>query len=353
MNHNNLDSFPQQPLEFFNDIFSYYYQAVKKSQNISYYYQIAGFNICLNFPSPALISKIIPALSHLKIDKVSSPDLTICLWDSHSTGVKMPPPPWEWNNLLPRGEVNALTCDKIYTSFQRGANSLSLVDLERNLAIYWVNDPDLLPYWETSSSLRNILQVWFSDKNLQLIHGGAVGLPEGGVLLVGKGGSGKSTTALSCLDSELFYLSDDYSLITANPIPTAYSVYSTGKKKPDDVDRLPFLKPMISNLERLGEEKAVYFLHEHFPEKIIKTFPLKAVLIPRITGEKDSYLEKTSSIMGLSSLIPSTIKQLPHTGEKACKIMTDVVNQLPSYYLNLGTDIKQISSVIFNFLKTK
>ncbi|BAQ61474.1 hypothetical protein GM3708_1880 [Geminocystis sp. NIES-3708] len=350
--NNNLDSFPQ-PLEFFNDIYSYYHQAVIKSQNISYYYQIAGFNICLNFASSDLISKIIPALYHLKIDEVSSADLNIYLWDSHSTGVKIPPPPWQRNHLQKRGEIIGLNSDKIYTSFQWGANALSLLDLERNLGIYWVNNANFVPYWETSSPLRSILQVWLSQKNIQLIHGGAVGLPDGGVLLVGKGGSGKSTTALSCLDSELFYLSDDYSLITTNPIPRAHSVYSTGKKKPDDVDRLPFLKPIISNSDRLGEEKALYFLHEHFPEKIIKTFPLKAVLIPRITGEKDSYLEKTSSIMGLSSLIPSTIKQLPHTGEQACKIMTNVVNQLPCYYLNLGTEIKQISSIIFNFLKTK
>lgn len=348
----NLDSFPQS-LEFFNNIYSYYHQAVIKSQNIFYYYQIAGFNICLSFASSTLISKIIPALSHLKIDKVSSPDLTICLWDSHSTEVKIPPPPWQKKHFQRRGEISHLTCDRIYTSFQYGANALSLLDLERNLGIYWVNNANLIPYWETSSPLRNILQIWLSQKNIQLIHGGAVGLPEGGVLLTGKGGSGKSTTALSCLNSELFYLSDDYSLITTNPIPTAYSVYSTGKKKPDDVDRLSFLKPIISNSDRLGEEKALYFLHDHFSKKIIKNFPLKGVLIPRITGEKDSNLEKTSSIMGLSSLIPSTIKQLPHTGEKACQIMTDVVNKLPCYYLNLGTDIEQVSLVIFNFLRTK
>lgn len=349
MNQNNLDSCVQS-LAFFNNTYAYYHQAIIKPENISYYYQIAGYSICLNFASSALVSKIIPPLSHLKIDKVSSPDLTICLWDTHSTGVKMPPPPWERNHLQKRGEIIGFNGDNIYTSFQWGANALSLLDIERNIGIFWVNNANLLPYWETSSPLRSILQIWLNKKNIQLVHGGAVGLAEGGVLLVGKGGSGKSTTALSCLDSDLFYLSDDYSLISANPIPTAYSVYSTGKKKSDDVDRLPFLKPIISNSDRLEEEKAVYFLQQHFPEKIIKSFPLKAVFIPRITGEKDSYLEKTSSIMGLSSLIPSTIKQLPYTGESACKIMTDVVNKLPCYYLNLGTDIQQIPLVIYNFL---
>lgn len=180
------------------------------------------------------------------------------------------------------------------------------------------------------------------------------GIPAlGGVLLTGKGGSGKSTTALSCLDSELFYVSDDYSLITSKPIPTVYSIYSTAKKRANDIDRLPFLKPIISNSDRLSQEKALYFLDQYFPEKIIKSFPLKAVLIPRITGKVETSLEKTASIMGLSTLVPSTIKQLPNTGKEACQIMNDVVKKLPCYYLNLGTNIQEIPLIIAEYLANK
>ena len=41
-----------------------------------------------------------------------------------------------------------------------------------------------------------------SDRNLQYVHAGAVGNKNGGILLVGKGGSGKSSTALACLKSD-------------------------------------------------------------------------------------------------------------------------------------------------------
>ena len=341
----------KQPLEFFQEIYHCYQQAVQKSSTaVKYYYNVAGFIVCLSFASDALVPGISPALAHLKTDSIATLDFTICIWDSHSTNTKIPPPPWQGNHLQKRGEIMGLNSDRIHTSFQWGANALSMVDKEKNLGIYWVNKADLLPYWEKGSPLRAILQVWLAKQGIQMVHAGAVGLPEGGVLLTGKGGSGKSTTALSCLDSELFYVSDDYSLITSNPIPTVYSIYSTAKKRANDIDRLPFLKPIISNSDRLSQEKALYFLNEHFPQKIIRNFPLKAVLIPRITGKEDTSLEKTASIMGLSTLVPSTIKQLPSTGKEACQIINDVVKKLPCYYLNLGTDLKQTSQVIVQLL---
>lgn len=343
----------KQPLEFFNEVYDLYQQAeTNVGGKITLFYEIAGLTVRLCFAGEALISRLTPALTQLKREAIANPDLTICIWDSSSTHTIMPPPPWQGQHLQKRGEVWGLNSDRIHTSFQWGANALSLLDYERNLGVYWLNNPELLPYWETGSPLRAILHLWLGKRGIQMVHAGAVGLPSGGVLLVGKGGSGKSTTALSCLDSELFYLSDDYSLISAEPEPIAYSIYSTGKKKPDDVDRLPFLKPIISNYDKLGEEKALYFLNEHFPSKIIKQFPLKAILVPRITGKSETTLTKTSAITAISSLVPSTVKQLPGTGQEACQIMTKTAQKLPCYYLNLGTDIKQISLAILELLSS-
>lgn len=341
----------KQPLEFFNEVYDLYQQAeTNVGGKITLFYQISGLTIRLCFAGEALISRLTPALAHLETEAIANPDLTICIWDSTSTNTIMPPPPWEGQHIQKRGEIWGLNSDRIHTSFQWGANALSLLDYERNLGIYWVNNPELVPYWETGSPLRAILHLWLGKRGIQMVHAGAVGMPSGGVLLVGKGGSGKSTTALSCLNSELFYLSDDYTLISAEPNPTACSIYSTGKKKPDDVDRLPFLKPIISNYEKLGEEKALYFLHEHFPDRIIKQFPLKAILIPRITGKSETSLTKTTAIIALSSLVPSTIKQLPGASQEACQIITKIAQRLPCYYLNLGTEIELIPQVIFDLI---
>ena len=53
-----------------------------------------------------------------------------------------------------------------------------------------------------------------------LAHGGAVGLEGAGVLLVGAGGVGKSSTSLVCVEAGFDYAADDYCLVSAEPRPS-------------------------------------------------------------------------------------------------------------------------------------
>ncbi len=339
------------PLAFFNTVYETYKKAEAASgEAIDRFYSIAGFKIRLRFAGAALIPYMTPALAHLATEPVSDPALTVCLWDSASTSTLMPPPPWKTDDYRERGEIRGFSNERIHTTFQWGASALSILDTEQNLATYWVKTVEQIPYWETGAPLRTIFHSWMSKRGIQLVHGGAVGIPSGGVLLVGKGGSGKSTTALSCLNSELFYASDDYCLLTSEPTPTVFSIYSTGKKNADDVQRLPFLKSLISNPERLDSEKALYFINEHFPEKILSSCPLRAILIPRITGEAKTTLKAASPAMGLAALAPSTIFQLPGADKEAFQSMGKVVRQVQCYSLNLGTDIGQVPKVILELL---
>jgi hypothetical protein len=250
-----------EPLEFFDAVYQKYEQAEAACGGcVDRYYSIAGFAVRLRFAGVALIPYITPALAHLATEPVAEPVLTVCLWDSDSTNIVMQPPPWQADDYREGGEIRGFVDERIHTIVQIGVNALSVVDRARNLGIYWVKTAKQIPYYESSAPLRAIFHLWMSQRGIQLIHAGAVGLPSGGVLLVGKGGSGKSTTALACLNSELFYASDDYCLLAHHPTPTVFSIYSTGKKNADDVGRLPFMVSHISNPDRLGTEKAVYLL---------------------------------------------------------------------------------------------
>lgn len=324
------------------------------------YYNLGGRIICLRFASPTLVTHVAPALAHLKTDPVEQPELTVCLWDSVSTNTPLPLLAEDsltllrsqfWSRLDTRMEIKNYNSDRIYSIFNIGSNLLSILDTEENVALYWTEDASLLPYWDRGSPLRGILNWWTSQRDLQFVHAGAVGNDNGGVLLAGKGGSGKSSTALSCLDSELVYASDDYCLIETDPEPLVYSLYNTAKLKGrKDLDRFPHLEPMISNLDRLDEEKAMIFIQEHFPNKIVNQLPIKAILVPRVTGLTDTKVTPTSSMVALKALAPSTILQLPKTGKSAFARMSKLVRQVPCYVLELGTDIPQIPRCISNLL---
>lgn len=343
-------------ISYFQTFYQGFERAIATVGSTDYYCNIGGHIICLQFAGTTLISHIVPALAHLKTEPVPHPELTVCLWDSVSTDTPLPLLASDsltllrnefWDRLDTRMEIKNYNSDRIYSIYHIGSNLLSILDTQENLALYWTEDASQLPYWDRGSPLRGILNWWTSQKNLQFVHAGAVGNNNGGVLLAGKGGSGKSSTALACLNSELVYASDDYCLVQTNPEPYVYSLYNTAKLKGrKDLARFPHLAMMIDNLDRLDEEKAMIFLQEHFPEKITNKLPIKAILVPQVTGELDTRVKQTSSMVALKALAPSTIFQLPKTGKSAFTRMSELVRQVPCYVLELGTDIPQIPQTI-------
>ena len=312
-------------------------------------YTIAGLPVRLRFAGPALISPIMQAFEHLDLSD-SEPLLTVCLWDTASTGKKMLAPPWQGEDFLARGVIQGYNDERIYTAFQHGSGAVNMLDAERNLAVFWVPTADELPYWEKGSPLRTILHWWLARNERQLVHGAAVGNHRGAVLIGGKGGSGKSTSALACLKSDLLYIGDDYTVLGNDPRPTVYSLYNSAKINADNVERLPHLLEKLSNPDRLNSEKALLFVHEHYPAKTVAGLPLRAILLPRVTGLPETNLKKSSTAHALAALAPSTIFQLPRAGAEAFKFLAGIAKQVPCFTFEVGTDLSGIPAAIERFL---
>lgn len=314
------------------------------------HYTIGGYSVQLRFAGPALVPFLTAALEHLTSTAKDASLLTICVWDSASTHTAMPPCPWRLNDQNSRGEIDGYNTEEIRTAYRPGAETLSMLDLRRNIALYWTPDARTLPYYECGAPLLALLYWWMESRSRQLVHAGAVGTAKGGVLLVGKGGSGKSSTALSCLEAGLLYAGDDYCLIVVDPEPYAHSLYNSGKVGADDVPLFPLLASALSNAERLDSEKGLYFLHRCFPEQVSRGFPLRAIFLPRVTNSQETRLQKVSPSLSLRALAPSTIFQLPGAGQQAFSTLSRLVQRLPSYVLEVGSDRTRIPTAILRFL---
>jgi hypothetical protein len=352
-----------------NHLFKSAFRAFQRAEeaagrSIERFYSIGGYSICLRFAGPALLPIFTRALEHLTAEPTPAPSLTVCLWESASCGIEIPPLPWKKGEHPPDGRVYGYNDARIYYAAVRlGSDMINLLDAELNVAICAIRDLHKFRYKEIHGApLLWILNWWMALHGRQLLHAGAVGRPSGGVLLAGRAGSGKSTAALACLNSELKFLSDDYCLLDISQSPPfAHSLYSSGKLEMDSIQRIPHLTAMINNLSPLDStgEKTLIFLNEEYPEKLSSGFPIRAILLPRVTGRKETKLEPVSPIAALKALAPSTIFQLHRAGSKAfqdvtaSRVFRDIaalVKRVPCFTLEMGTDLPRVPLVITRLL---
>ena len=339
------------PETFFEQALSAFEHAERRMGSpIDCFFRIGGYHLQLRFAGPALVPLITRAMMHLAEDKPDRVDLTICLWDSVSTGSRMVSPPWDSTDNGVRGEIRGFNTAAIQTTYNLGSGILSVLHKSRDIAAYWTRDAARLPYWESGAPLLTILNWWMGAHGRQIIHAGAVGSSRGALLLVGKGGSGKSSTSLACLASGLSYISDDYCLVSGGHDPYVYSIFSSGKVNAEDARLYPSLRTTLSNGMRLSTEKALFFLNEEFAGRIVDGLPLKAILIPRVTGRPNTRLVKVSRSASLLALAPSTIFQLPGAGREVFNCLKDLTAVLPSYLLELGTSREEVAAAIKQFL---
>ena len=302
-------------------------------------FRVAGHVLLLRFAGPALAERMIPALAHLAADGDDEPHLSVDIWDSASTGTPEPALPAVDSDRDPFGAVYFFGAPPVRAAYQPGPRIVSAFDAERARAWYWVANAVELPYWDAAAPIRQLLHWWLEARGLRLVHGGAVGRPAGGVLLVGRGGSGKSTSALSSLRSELRYAGDDYVAVALEPEPRVHSLYNSGKVEPHHVERLPHLRGALANPDRLATEKAIVYVEGNYPGRAIDGFPLRAVLVPRITEREQPRVIEASRAAALKALAPSTIFQLHPQGGQALAAMARLVDKVPAYTLELGADV--------------
>lgn len=341
-----LRSSDQVSIKYFDSVWNAFDRASAATGRRDFFYNIGGRSVRLCFAGSALIPPLTQAFDHCLVKDESSPDLTVFLWDSESTGISMPAPPWEVDKIVARKEVWRFLTDRIKINYQPENHIYNLLDMSRNTAIYRIKDADRIPQYEKGSPLLQILHWWMSGQDRYLVHAGAVGYADRGALLVGKGGSGKSTTALACLNSNLIYGGDDYCLMGYEKHPNIYTLYSSGKIKSSDKGRFPFLNKTMFELDDLESGKSLIFISKIFPNRISKGFPVRVIFIPVIANAPVTKVQQVSPAVAFRAVAPSTIFQLAGAHKPHFRFLSQVVKSVRCYLLKLGTELPTIPAAI-------
>ena len=234
----------------------------------------------------------------------------------------------------------------------RAQDSISLLTEDQihylgddDVAVWWASGTMADHPWEASRPFYILFDWWFEKQGLHLVHAGAVASDRGAALIVGPGGSGKSTTCLVAIGTELGYLSDDYCLIEMGEDPVVSLIYATGKA---DQNSLDLLEPRgVQGDEIRPDGKATIFLNERWPQALCRSAEIKAVIVPEVTAaSSQAAYRRVSAMVALRALAPSSLLQLRGVEGTKFSDLASLAASVPCYAMTVGSDLDSIPSAI-------
>jgi len=317
-------------------------------QRVDVNLRIAGRPVSIRFAGNTAADALTPAFAHLEADELEPPALTLSVWDGVRPDFAAEP---DAGASTSGAGPSYYTEEDEFRALRQPADALSVLTAAADRGWFWMPDAQRLPYWDYTAPFRHLLSWWLDACGLCQVHAGAVGTEDGGVLLVGAGGSGKSTSALACLlDERLFYAGDDYVAVDARDACAVYSLYCSGKVHVDDLHRLPHLEPALADRVR-PDEKSVFYVDHAFPGRATAGFPLRAIVVPRVTDRRAARALPLSQAAALAALAPSTIFQLHPPAANALAYMGELVRKVPTFVLELGSDVETIPAELVRLLE--
>jgi hypothetical protein len=79
-------------------------------------------------------------------------------------------------------------------------------------------------------------------------------------------------------------------------------------------------------------------------------FPIRAIVLPQIAHRQETRLKKAPPAASLAALAPSTIFQSAGADRRDFHNLVTFVREVPSYALELGTELPGIRHAVLNLL---
>lgn len=303
------------------------------------FFRLAGVTVRVDWRDERLRAKLAAALAHR-----TTTDTAATLQIEARSGRR------EWpivgdNGLLLRDDATGLD---VVDSARRIALR---VDAAGTRAVFECDDPDQLRVPDLGAPFHLLLQRALAPRGVHLLHAGALALPDrGAVLLAARGGGGKSNTVLASLGSELQLIGEDYVAVDERKPPQVWSLYSTAKLHGPDVGKFPALAHDVTAPAAAGE-KALLSLGRRHAARFADGPPLRAILVLKITGQRDTRLVPAPASEALRELVANPLMIVPSARRGLFEFTTRLAARLPICRLELGTDLRQPPQLIRDFLE--
>ncbi len=322
-------------------------EVVSRTGIDSFDYRIAGERFRVRFARGFPYLRLTAAICHLQTEPQSAcQDTGLCIdiWQSRRAPFRLATE--EWNKAL-----SPLACIGPWPFVYCQADIGMTVAFCQDRALICFRDFDALPPWELAIPFRVVINAWFQMRGGQIMHAAALGDGRQGVLLAGRGGAGKSSTALACLDDpRIDYLSDDLCLVTGPGAPSVHCLYNTAKIRAEGMHRFPELSQEVAADLSHDECKPTFYLYPDRRDRLAMTRPLAGILLPRVVAGEKTRILPASRADAWTALVPSTFAVVLGDRRVAASTIRSLVEKLPVFWLELGSDRASIAATVADHL---
>ncbi|MFN3231290.1 MAG: hypothetical protein ACE363_03905 [Alphaproteobacteria bacterium] len=310
-------------------------------------YSLGGRLIRLRVLGDALAAELHLPIQQLEVSAAptSTPALEIDVWDGAIKGMDAYVGELD-QEAGTYGQVT-LSEDGRFCGEQRGHSALWFDRTQERIVGCFSNlktrDLD-----ERARPFHRYFAVWLAVHDIQGIHAGLVSIDGKGLLFVGSGGTGKTTSSISSFLGGIGYLGDDFVGIEelGDGQFTGHCLYSSCLVNNDHIKRFPALEAVCKPPHHAHEEKSIVYLAPLGPDQIKTQTPVSGIVMPRIMGKGETTFRPARKAEALLRMAPSSIMSLPIVVDGALDRLASLVDAVPCYWLELGTDIDNIPTVV-------
>lgn len=342
-----IDQLVEQDRIPFNDLQKLFEVALRKHCDATHILDIdiAGYGVHIKVVGDSLYSIVERAFNHLKIDLSSPPALTINIWDQSEAGVD-----YNFDSYSEGIKPNI---------FMRASEDGRFVCEERDIGVSWLDrrahkiiactkSTQLQYLDERARPLHKLLSTWLHDRGIQFIHSGLISHEGKGLLFVGNGGSGKSTSSISCLQAGIKYLGDDFIGLEMKKDGsfTGHGFFASCLLNVDHLKRFPELQRYAVPANYAYEDKSILYLSDAFAALLEQSTPINAIALPRVVNSDLTSFKPATKAEALLALAPSSVMFLPSPNVRALDKLAKLVDQVPCFWLLLGRNVDQVPDAV-------
>ena len=130
-----------------------------------------------------------------------------------------------------------------------------------------------------------------------------------------------------------------------------HMAYSTAKIVRANLSRHEQYRAHFRNLAR-EDEKPMMFMHEAAPQRILTSFPLRALVFPVVAHRATTKIVPAAPATLLRALAPSSILLFPLAGAAAFERMAQLCRSQPCFRAELSADRHEVGNAFAQWLQS-